>query len=81
MGMNCRADKGQLTQSLVEIVGKDAVLADERELMVYECDAYILQRNPPTAVVLPRSTQEVEAVVCLCAEMDVPIIREELAPA
>ena len=72
--MNCRADKGQLTRRLVEIVGKDAVLADERELMVYECDAYTLQRKPPTAVVLPRSTKEVEAVVCLCAEMDVPII-------
>lgn len=81
MGMNCKADKGQLNRRLVEIVGKDAVLTDERELMVYECDAYTLQRNPPTAVVLPRSTQEVEAVVCLCAEMDVPIIREELAPA
>jgi len=74
MGMTCKADKGQLTRRLVEIVGKDAVLTDERELMVYECDAYTLQRNPPTAVVLPRSTQEVEAVVCLCAEMDVPII-------
>jgi len=74
MGMTCKADKGQLTRRLVEIVGKDAVLIDERELMVYECDAYTLQRNPPTAVVLPRSTQEVEAVVCLCAEMDVPII-------
>ena len=74
MGMTCKADKGQLSRRLVEIVGKDAVLTDERELMVYECDAYTLQRNPPTAVVLPRSTQEVEAVVCLCAEMDVPII-------
>ena len=72
--MNCKADKRQLTRRLIEIVGKDAVLADERELMVYECDAYTLQRTPPTAVVLPRSTQEVEAVVCLCAEMEVPII-------
>ena len=74
MGMNCKADKRQLTRRLAEIVGKDAVLADERELVVYECDAYTLQRNPPTAVVLPRSTQEVAAVVRLCAEMDVPII-------
>ena len=74
MGMNCKADKRQLTRRLAEIVGKDAVLDDERELVVYECDAYTLQRNPPTAVVLPRSTQEVAAVVRLCAEMDVPII-------
>ena len=74
MGMNCKPDKRQLTRRLIEIVGKDAVLADERELVVYECDAYTLQRNPPTAVGLPRSTQEVAAVVRLCAEMDVPII-------
>jgi len=74
MGMNCKADKRQLTRRLAEIVGKDAVLDDERELVVYECDAYTLQRNPPTAVVLPRSTQEVAAVVRLCAEMGVPII-------
>ena len=74
MGMNCKADKRQLTRRLAEIVGKDAVLDDERELVVYECDAYTLQRNPPTAVVLPQSTQEVAAVVRLCAEMEVPII-------
>ena len=74
MGMNCKADKRQLTRRLAEIVGKDAVLDDDRELVVYECDAYTLQRNPPTAVVLPQSTQEVAAVVRLCAEMEVPII-------
>jgi glycolate oxidase len=67
-------NKEQLTRRLAEIVGDDAVLADKRELVVYECDAYTLQRNPPTAVVLPRSTQEVAAVVRLCAELDMPII-------
>ena len=63
-----------LINELRDIVGTDAVVADEQELLVYECDAYTLQRNPPTAVVLPRSTQEVAALVRLCAEMDVPII-------
>jgi glycolate oxidase len=72
--MNCKPNKEQLTRRLAEIVGDDAVLADKPELVVYECDAYTLQRNPPTAVVLPRSTQEVAAVVRLCAELDVPII-------
>ncbi|SVB29294.1 uncharacterized protein METZ01_LOCUS182148, partial [marine metagenome] len=50
MVMNCKAGKGQLIRRLVELVGEDAVIADERELVVYECDAYTLQRNPPTAV-------------------------------
>jgi glycolate oxidase len=74
MGINFKAGKGQLIRRLVELVGEDAVIADERELVVYECDAYTLQRNPPTAVVLPRSTQEVTAVVRLCAKLGLPII-------
>ena len=72
--MNSKADKKNLTRRLAEIVGEDAVLTDERELVVYECDAYTLQKNLPTAVVLPRSTQEVAAVVRLCAGLDLPII-------
>jgi glycolate oxidase len=74
MSMNREAIKEQLTRRLAQLVGEDAVLAGEQELVVYECDAYTLQRNPPTAVVLPRSTHEVAAVVRLCAELDVPII-------
>ncbi|MEE2947941.1 MAG: FAD-linked oxidase C-terminal domain-containing protein [Verrucomicrobiota bacterium] len=72
--MSSKADKKNLTRRLVGIVGDDAVLTDERELVVYECDAYTLQKNLPTAVVLPKSVPEVAAVVRLCAELDFPII-------
>ena len=74
VGMNSNADKKNLTRLLTEIVGGDAVLADDRELVVYECDAYTLQKNLPTVVVLPGSAKEVAAVVRLCAELDLPII-------
>ena len=79
--MNSNADKKNLTRLLTEIVGGDAVLADDRELVVYECDAYTLQKNLPTVVVLPGSAKEVAAVVRLCAELDLPIIPRGLAPA
>ena len=72
--MNSKADKEDLTRRLTEIVGADAVLADDRELVVYECDAYTLQKNLPTVVVLPKSAQEVAAVVRLCASLGLPII-------
>ena len=72
--MNSKADKKDLTRRLTEIVGAGAVLADDRELVVYECDAYTLQKNLPTVVVLPKSAQEVAAVVHLCAGMGLPII-------
>ena len=42
--------------------------------MVYECDAYTLEKNLPQAVVLPASTDEVSRVAKLCAEHQVPII-------
>src|SRR5204863_6736231 len=43
-------------------------------LLVYECDAYTLEKNLPNFVVLPRSTEEVVAIVKLCAKQDIPFI-------
>jgi len=63
-----------LINELRAIVGADAVIADEQELLVYECDAYTLQKNLPTAVVLPATTEEVIAVVKLCKRLQLPII-------
>ena len=63
-----------LINELGNIVGADAVVADEQELLVYECDAYTLQKNLPTAVVLPATTEEVVAVVKLCKRLKLPII-------
>ena len=63
-----------LINELRNIVGADAVVADEQELLVYECDAYTLQKNLPTAVVLPATTEEVVAVVKLCKRLQLPII-------
>ena len=63
-----------LINELRNIVGANAVVADEQELLVYECDAYTLQKNLPTAVVLPATTEEVVAVVKLCKRLKLPII-------
>ena len=38
------------------IVGKEHVISGEHELLVYECDAYTLEKNLPGAVVLPKTT-------------------------
>jgi glycolate oxidase len=63
-----------LLDSLREIVGAEHVISKPEELLVYECDAYTLEKKLPTAVVLPGSTAEVQAVVRACAEHSVPII-------
>src|SRR5262245_21267081 len=56
------------------MVGRDGVIQGEQELLVYECDAYTLEKHRPGVVVLPRSTAEVVAVVKLCAKHGLPII-------
>ncbi len=66
--------QNELISELRAIVGNDAVLADEQELVVYECDAYTLEKSLPTAVVLPKSTEEVVAVLKLCNRLKLPII-------
>jgi len=63
-----------LADELRAIVGDDGVVSKPEELLVYECDAYTLERNLPTAVVFPRTTEQVVAVVKLCAKQNVPII-------
>ncbi len=50
------------------------MLAASSDLLVYECDAYTLEKHAPDAVVLPGSAAEVVEVVRLCAEAGVPII-------
>ncbi len=56
------------------VVGPDGVLTGDAELLVYECDAYTLERHLPGVVVLPRTSAEVAAVVRWCAQRKLPII-------
>lgn len=63
-----------IVAALRAIVGKDGVIVGDEELLVYECDAYTLEKHLPGVVVLPRTTDEVVAVVKLCAAHQLPII-------
>ena len=64
----------QMLEALARIVGSENVISDDEELLVYECDAYTLEKNLPNAVVLPRTTEQVSKIAALCAQHHVPII-------
>jgi glycolate dehydrogenase FAD-linked subunit len=64
----------QLLAALAQVVGPDSLIVGPDELLVYECDAYTLERHLPHAVVLPRTTEEVAQIARLCARHQVPII-------
>ncbi len=59
---------------LADVVGRDQCLTTDEELFVYECDGLTLDTVRPDVVVLPASTEEVAAVVELCAEAAVPVV-------
>ncbi len=61
-----------MLNELKRIVGDDGVLAEKGERAVYENDAYPLEKAAPLATVLPRTTEQVAAVVKLCAAHAVP---------
>ena len=59
---------------LAQIVGMDGMVRDDAELLTYETDGLVKLRSRPGAVVLPTSTEQVQAVVKLCHETGVPFV-------
>jgi glycolate oxidase len=56
------------------IVGRENVISRAEDLLVYECDAYTIEKNLPNLVVLPNSTEQVVQIVRTCAAAKIPII-------
>ena len=59
---------------LRRICGPDAVMAGKEETLVYDCDAFVIQKQYPDVVVLPTTTEQVAQVVRLCAAAGVPFV-------
>ena len=66
--------KPAIAAKLRVILPEDAVIDDPAETLVYECDALTAYRCAPLAVVLPRTTAEVAAVLKLCHGEGVPVV-------
>ena len=68
------ARKDALVARLAEVLPADAIIQDEAETRVYECDALTAYKCPPLLAVLPRSTREVSDVLRICHEEGVPVV-------
>jgi glycolate oxidase len=55
-------------------VGPDGLITGKNQLQTYECDGLTNFRVLPGAVVLPRSTEEVQSVVRVCARYKIPFV-------
>ena len=72
------SDKTRLSASLLsrlqDIVGRDGLLSNTAELEGFTTDWRRNFSGPTDAVLLPRNTEQVAALVRMCAEINLPII-------
>jgi len=64
----------RLLAELTAIVGAGNVLHHGDELLVYECDGYVVNKKIPDVVVFPTCTEHVVELVKLCNRHDVPYV-------
>ena len=64
----------QFLQRLRDIVGIDRLLDAPDELVVYECDGYVVEKNAPDVVVFPLNSNEVVRIVLECNRFKIPFV-------
>ena len=64
----------QMLQAFVKLLGPRRVLSAASDLLVYECDGYVIEKNSPDIVVFPESTEEVAELVQICNAANVPFL-------
>lgn len=59
---------------LKRLLPEELIIADEELLRVYECDALSAYRQLPRCVVMPESVDQVQAIMQLCHQENVPVV-------
>jgi glycolate oxidase subunit GlcD len=67
-------EMSSLVGALESVVGRGSCLHRPEELLVYECDGLTIHSEEPSAVVLPRSREEVCGIVSVCRSHGVPFV-------
>lgn len=70
-------EKADIKNELIKMLGRDKVLTEDLDLMYYSYDSSFLTKLEPanpTAVVMPRSTEDVSQVMRLAYENDIPVV-------
>ena len=67
-------DKASLLGELYKLLPGDAVLHDAEDLHPYECDGLSAYRHIPMIVLLPDTVEQVQSILRLCYEREVPVV-------
>lgn len=68
------ARRDRILAALAAALPADALISDPTETRAYECDALTAYRCQPLAVTLPRSTEEVAAILRICHGHGVKVV-------
>ena len=66
--------RAQIVADLEDFLPEGTVVSAERELKPFETDGFIAYRRMPLAVTLPRTTEEVAAILKYCAKYGIPVV-------
>src|SRR4051812_21123632 len=70
-----RAERqSQVVLALQAALPADALLWQREDTVPYECDGLTAYRQRPLVVVLPETESQVQAVLRICHELDVPVV-------
>jgi glycolate oxidase len=64
-------DWNPIIARMTAVVGKKGIVQRREELITYECDGLTSYRQRPALVILPKTTEQVAAIVKICDEFDV----------
>jgi len=63
-----------LVAEFKRLLDAENVLSAYSDLMVYECDGYVIEKNCPDVAVFPRNARQVAEIVKICNRHDVPFV-------
>jgi glycolate oxidase len=63
-----------LVAALRDVVGTQGVLSAGADLLVYECDGFVIEKNTPDVAVFPTTSAQVAAIVKLAHQYQVPFL-------
>ncbi|MCB1887215.1 MAG: FAD-binding protein, partial [Rhodocyclaceae bacterium] len=67
-------DRARLVEALAAAVPPECLLVQQEDLRPYECDGLSIYRQVPMAVVLPRTEEQVVAVLKACHRLKAPVV-------
>ncbi|MCB1955792.1 MAG: FAD-binding protein [Rhodocyclaceae bacterium] len=67
-------DRARLIEALKSAVPPECLLVQQEDLRPYECDGLSIYRQVPMAVVLPRTEEQVVAVLKACHHLKAPVV-------